>query len=199
MGSRTTAFEQALATLLPQGAAWPRAANSVWMRLLGGLALLLDEFDQVVEQAATEWLPHSTNGRLAEWEAATGLPDTCFGAQLDVAPRRAAVLARLRGFVGAYPDSSPAALGALVAYAAALGVTATVVYNAPFRCGYRVGRRMGANDGVLHMAITGTSEPFRVGGRVGSRLVARPPGVGELGCVLDRVLPARFVLSVSEA
>lgn len=192
------AFEQALAHLLPQGAAWPRDAQSVWMRLLAGLAGLLLEQHDYTHVVATEWLPHTTRTRLEEWEAALGLPDPCFGAAQSYEQRRAAVLARLRGYQGAYADSSPAALGAIAAYCAALGTPATVTYHTPFRVGRdRVGRRLGINDGKLYVSIVASSTPFRVGvGRVGSRLIEYPPQVVELACALDRVVPARFEINV---
>lgn len=194
-----TRFEQALAHLLPQGAAWPRDPASVWMRLLFGVAATLDELDAWMQQTATEWLPHATQTRLPEWEAAVGLPDTCVDPLQTVEARRAALLARLRGPQGAYADSSPAAPGALQAYANALGLAATVTVSRPFRVGRnRVGQRLGSNGRItFSLALAGASEPFRVGThRVGRRLVERPAQVAQLQCVLDRVVPARFAIEV---
>ena len=114
-------FAQALAYLLPPGAAWPRDPSSVWMRVIFGLAAALDELHRFTHQAVAQWQPHSTGTRLVEWEEATGLPDGCFGVTQTVEQRQARLLARLRGFQGAYPDSSPAALAGLEAFAAALG------------------------------------------------------------------------------
>lgn len=193
-----TQFEQALQHLLPPGLAWPRDPASVWMRLLGGLAAALQEHHDYTAEVAAEWLPQSTRTRLPEWEEACGLPDPCFGPLQTYEARQAAVVARLRGYQGAYDDSSPAALGAIAAFCASLGFPATVTYNTPFRCRRnRVGQRLGANDGKLWIAITGVSSPLRVGvGRVGRRLVDRPPEVAQLDCALDRVVPARFEINV---
>lgn len=171
-------FAQALAHLLPEGAAWPRDTGSVWMRLLAGLAAMLDELHQVTHQAVAEWLPHSTRTRLAEWEEASGLPDGCFGATQIEADRRARLLARLRGFQGAYFDSSPASLATIEAFCAALGFTVTARYNLPFRVGHRCGRRLGANDGRLYLVLP----------------VARAADAPGLLCALERVVPARFAL-----
>lgn len=195
------AFVQALAHLLPQGYAWPRDPASVWMRLLRGVAGSFSEHHDFVQQTAAEWLPQTTHTRLAEWEAAVDLPDPCFGPLQTESERRAALLARLRGHQGAYEDSSPAAPGAIEAYCAAIGVTATVTYRRPFRVGQRVGGRLGANDGQLFIQVTGTPsaapEPFRVGrDRVSRRLVERAPEIERLTCALERVVPARFRIVV---
>lgn len=172
-------FAQALAYLLPPGAAWPRDPGSVWMRVIAWLAAVLDELHEFSHQAVAEWQPHSTRTRLAEWEEACGLPDACFGATQTAADRKLRLLARLRGFEGAYADSSPAALARFVAYAAALGWTVTTSYNHPFRVGRnRVGDRLGANDGKVYLYVP----------------TARMAAAGELSCALERVLPARFSL-----
>ncbi len=191
------AWTQSLAYLLPQGWAWPREGTSVWMRLLRGVAANFDELHAFTQQTCAEWLPQNTHTRLGEWEAATGLPDPCFyGAVRTFEDRRAAVLARLRGPQGAYDDSSPAAPGAIENYISTLGLTGTVRVRYPFRVGHRVSRRLGANDGLLYINITGTPSsspaPFRASMRVGRRLVERAAEYAQLTCALERVVPARF-------
>lgn len=195
MTSRTT---QALAALLPTGYAWPRDPASVWMRVIEGLAGSFDELQGVTEQATNEWLPHATHTRLAEWEAATGLPDDCFGPTQTYAARQARLVARLRGPSGAYADSSPGALGAIEAVVAHMGFTATAHYNTRFRCGRdRCGRRLGTNNGKLYLMVATASTPFRVGtSRTGERLVEVPPDVAEMTCAVERFVPARFELNV---
>jgi uncharacterized protein YmfQ (DUF2313 family) len=195
----TDAYTQALAALLPPGAAWPRDLTSVWMRLLIGLAGTLQALHAFTHQTAAEWLPQDTHTRLPEWEAALGLPDACLDALQTEDQRRAAVLARLRGHQGAYADSSPAAPGAIANYAAELGLPATVVASRPFRVGRdRVGSRLGRNGKLtVAVAAAGSSEPFRVGThRVGRRLVERPPQVSQIACLLEHVAPARFEIVV---
>jgi uncharacterized protein YmfQ (DUF2313 family) len=190
-------FHQALAELLPMGWAWPRESGSVWMRLLAGLAASHEELHAYIQQSAVEWLPQHTRTRLGEWELSCGLPDACFGPMQSTEERRASLLARLRGYAGVYADSSPAALGSIAAYCAALGFAATVAYHTPFRVGrHRVGRRLGANDGKLWITVTGTNTPLRVGRRIGARLVDRNPAVGELACALEAVVPARYSINV---
>ena len=192
-----TKFSQALAHLLPQGAAWPRDAGSVWMRLIGGLAAAFDELHGFTQQAVAEWQPHSTHTRLAEWEEAVGLPDGCFGATQTEPARKTRVLARLRGFQGVYADSSPASLGAIEAFCLGLGYTVVARYNTPSRVGRdRVGSRLGRLDGRLHVIAAVTSVPSRCGDRVTARLVVHLPDVSEMACALDRVVPARFALNM---
>ena len=191
-------FAQALAYLLPTGYAWPRAPESVLMRVLGGIAASFSEQDEFISNTARQWLPHATNTRLPEWEDATGLPDACFGAIQTFEDRQARLVARLRGPQGHYTDSSPAAVGALEAVCANLGYAAEVRYNTPFRVGRdRVGRSLGQLDGQLYALVSTPAEPLRVGiGRVGSRLVKRQPGVAEMACYLEKCAPARFQLNV---
>lgn len=191
-------FVQALQHLLPTGYAWPRDSNSVLMRLLVGIAASLDELDALTTSTTQQWLPHVTNTRLEEWEAATGLPDGCFSTDQTVEARRGCLLSRLRGPSGYYTDSSPASVAALEAICSNLGYPTHVSYNHPFRCGRdRVGRRLGQLDGKLYVRMTAQTTPFRVDRqRVGDRLVERPPEVGQLACYLRNYAPARYQLNV---
>lgn len=187
-------FHQALQLLLPQGYAWPRDESSTLQKLVAGAGDLFAETDAVISQAATEWLPHATRTRLEEWEEALGLPAPCVrDVPQGIEERRSAVLLRLRGISGPYPDSSPAAPGAIADICAQHGFEADVRYNVPFRCGRdRVGRRVGQLDGKLHILLDGPSTPLRCGQRVGSRLYTRPPGAVTLACYLQATVPARF-------
>lgn len=187
-------FWQSLAALLPTGYAWPRDPSSTLMRVIRALALALHELHSFSRLTALQWLPHQTTTRLLEWEETTGLPDACFGPNQTEALRRQLLLARLRGPVLKYFDSSPAAPAAIVAIAAWLGYSATVQYNTPFRAGVnRVGQRLGALDGKLYITITLQSTFFRAGvSRVGDRLLQGPLNGGELACYLRRYIPARY-------
>jgi uncharacterized protein YmfQ (DUF2313 family) len=191
-------FWQALAALLPTGFAWPRDPNSTLMRVVKAKAEGLGQLHEFTRMTADQWQPHQAVTRLAEWEEATSLPDACFGTDQDMAMRRKLLLARLRGPELAYPDSSPASPGAIVAICAWLGYPlVTVAYNTPFRCGMRVGRRLGALDGKLWITVTIQSAPFRVGvSRVGDRLLQGTLNGGELACYLQRVVPARYSVNV---
>lgn len=191
-------FFQALAALLPTGFAWPRDAGSTLMRVIRAVAATFSEHHDFATEAVRQWQPATTVNRLAEWEQATGLPDTCFGLAQDEALRRKLLLSRLRGPVLAYDNSSPASLGAIEAMCALIGYQATARYNTPFRCGInRVGDRLGVLDGKLYVTVTLQSTFFRVGiSRVGERLLQGQLNGGELACYLQRVLPARYQLNV---
>jgi uncharacterized protein YmfQ (DUF2313 family) len=213
-------FWQALAFLLPSGFAWPRDPNSTLMRVMRAFALALNDLHDFTRLTANQWQPHQTITRLAEWEAATGLPDACFGADQSETLRRKLLLSRLRGPTLTYKDTSPAASGVLVAICAALGYSATVAYNTPFRCGMVVGQPLGALDGQLYVTVVVQSSAFRVGlsnvgdrllagrvlfrvsrSRINMRLVESPPDGplygGELACYLQRVVPARYRVNVN--
>jgi uncharacterized protein YmfQ (DUF2313 family) len=190
-------FWQALSYLLPTGYAWPRDPSSTVMRVIRALALALNDLHEFTRLTATQWQPHQTVTRLAEWEEATGLPDACFGLNQSDDLRRKLLLSRLRGPVLTYTDSSPASTGAIVAICAWLGYVATASYNTPFRCGQRVGQRLGVLDGKLYVTVTIQATQFRVGvSRVGSRLMEGQLNGGELACYLQRVVPARYSVNV---
>lgn len=192
------AYRQALAQLLPVGFAWPRDTGSVWMRVIDGMAGSFDELEAITDQVVQEWLPHATRTRLEEWEAATSLPDACFGADQSYADRQARLVARLRGLKGDYSDSSPAAKTAIQALCASMGYSAEVFYNTRFRVGRdRCGRHLGRNTGVLNVRITASQVVFRAGRqRCGDRLIKRPPQVEILMCALQAYIPARFSLQM---
>lgn len=66
-----------LAALLPPGAALPRQADSVLMRLLSAPAAELARIDARAAALLTEALPNTTAELLGDWETAFGLPDAC--------------------------------------------------------------------------------------------------------------------------
>ncbi len=187
----TDRFLQSLSHLLPQGFAWPRDPDAVWMRVLRGLAGVFAELDEFCRLSVGEWMPHSTVVRLPEWEEATGLPDACFPS--DDATRRQMLLMRLRGPQLPFDDSSPAAPAVIEVLCASVGYQVFVAYNTPARCGHQVGRRVGRLDGLLYVTVTLPQGRARVGrAHVGDRLIYGAKTTSDLACLLDRVLPARF-------
>lgn len=191
-------FFQSIANLLPTGYAWPRAAGSTLMRVMRGVAATFNQHHEDAAEIVRQWQPATTVNRLAEWEEATGLPDTCFGNDQSLALRRQLLLARLRPVELAYDNSSPAAPGSIEAFCARLGYVATVRYNTPFRVGRdRVGDRLGLLNGKLWITVTLQTIPLRVGvGRVGQRLREGTLNGGELACYLQRIVHARFEVNV---
>lgn len=194
-------FAQALQYLLPQGFAWPRHPDSTLMRVLRGIAASFDDLHRSTDSCVEQWQPHATVNRLAEWEEATDLPDTCFGAAQTDAQRRKLLLARLRGPQLPYDDSSPAAPEAIASICASLGYQVSVAYNTPFRVGRnRVGDRLGKLDGILYVRVFVGIEPFRAGqNQVGDRLVQTAQDLAPLVCYLRRIVPARFSIDVTYA
>lgn len=187
-------FWQSLARLLPTGFAWPRDPTSTLMRVLRGLAGAFDELHETTHQVIRQWQPATTVNRLAEWEAATGLPDACFGKDQSVDLRRQLLLQRLRGADLELDDASSAAPDVIARLCAGFGYPAVVTYNTPARVGHRVGRRLGRLDGRLYITLTLPGGRARVGrSRCGDRLIDGPNG-HELVCLLKRLLPARFEL-----
>lgn len=191
-------FYQSLTYLVPTGFAWPRDSNTTLMRTLRGVAGSFSELHDWTLSTAADWLPHMTRNRLSEWEQAAGLPDACFGPLQSPAERQARLLARLRGWSGAYADSSPASIGAIEAFLANMGYPGIARYNTPFRAGRdRVGRSLGVLDGRLHVLIPVSSAPFHVSAnRAGERLVKRPISLAEMVCALERRISARYQLNV---
>lgn len=190
-------FTQSLATLLPQGYAWPRDPNSVVMRVMTAKASAFRELHEFTNSTVYQWMPHATASRLSEWEAATGLPDKCFGNNQSADLRRKLLLSRIRGLDLPFENSSPASPGVIATICRDIGYDDVVVrYNTPMRVGQRVGRRLGRLNGNLWVFVPVASSLFRCGGRVGSRLVSRLGAGPELACYLNRIVPARFAINV---
>lgn len=192
--SMAAQFTASLASLLPQGYAWPRATYSVQMRIITAFGHSFDDAHQFIHATMRQWLPHRTAIRLPEWEDCCSLPDPCMGSAQTQAQRLTALLRRLRGPGLPYEDSSPSAPGVIEQICADVGYEVRVRYNTPFRVGRdRVGRRLGALDGRMHVIVSNEGGRFRVGvNRVGDRLIKRLETPVDLECYLLRILPARF-------
>lgn len=192
-------FTQALAALLPQGYAWPRHPDSVLMRVIRAIAGMHVDLDALTTGFTRQWLPQVTSTRLGEWEACCGLPDSYMPANQTVEQRRAQLLARLRGPVLPYEDSSPAALEVIEAELLAAGYVVTLIYGYPARVGRaRCGDRLGGERGVLIVRVAGvTVTTARVGvARCGDRLSAWSVSVPALMALLERLIPARFAYTL---
>ncbi|MFJ2990379.1 phage tail protein [Collimonas sp. NPDC087041] len=192
-------FVQALSHLLPTGWAFPRHPKSVVMRWLQAFAGVLEEHHDFTSRTIRQWMPHRTCSRIEEWEDALGLPDACFGDNQDIEQRRINMLARFRGDTDLlYDDSSADSIGAIKRYLQRYGYEIEAWYNMPFRVGRnRVGERLGALNGVLHIRVLHICSPFRVGKNlVGQRLVNCSKNSEEVECMLKRIVPARFAINV---
>lgn len=101
VGSRdATDYAQALAALLPSGAAWPRESGTGQMRLVEALAVELARVDLRGSQLLGEVDPAATSELLSDWERVVGLPDPCVTRAQTVAERRMALEGRLTAVGG---------------------------------------------------------------------------------------------------
>lgn len=192
-------FWQALSFLLPPGWAFPRHLKSVVMLTLKACAQLLKKHEDYVHETVRDWMPHRTKNRLDEWEEALGLPDPCFGDEQTLQQRQTNMLARLRGDLDLpYDESSADSTGALKLFMAKYGYIIEARYNIPFRVGRnRVGDRLGALNGILHVWVYHVRKPFRVSvNRVGDRLMIDSKTSHEILCLLRRATAGRFAINV---
>ena len=146
-------YGTALASLLPTGLAWPREANSVLMRLVGGLANVLGFVDaRAADLLEREVDPRFTIEMLEDWERAFGLPDECLSEPLTVADRRDALLLRIT-MLGAQSREF------FIATALRIGYTITIQEFAPFMTGVScVGDTRHLDDGTHYRWEIGPPE-----------------------------------------
>lgn len=117
MGVTSIDYLAQLQALLPLGPAWPKDADALLTRLLGGLSQELSRVDSRARQLADESDPRTVSELFADWERVAGLPDACviaFAGDQSVAQRRAALVGRLATLGGqsaAYYISLAASLG----------------------------------------------------------------------------------------
>lgn len=91
--------------LLPSGAAWPRAADSVATELARGLTREFERVDDRAAQLLLEMDPRTTTELIEDWERVTGLPDPCVKyIPATIEGRRQAVSARLLARGGQGPS-----------------------------------------------------------------------------------------------
>lgn len=122
-------YADALAWLLPTGPAWPRAAESVLMRLVSGLAAIWGYVDsRAAELLERESDPRLTIEMLDDWERNFGLPDPCFAQGHTIAERQA-ILVEWMTLEGGQSR------GFFVAMAARIGYAIRITEYAPYMCG----------------------------------------------------------------
>jgi uncharacterized protein YmfQ (DUF2313 family) len=82
-------YAEALANLLPVGAAWPREAGRIIMKVVRGLAQIFGFVDsRAADLLERESDPRATVELLPDWERNWALPDPCFAEALTVAERQ---------------------------------------------------------------------------------------------------------------
>lgn len=179
-------YLQAMADLLPWGAAWPRDPASPNMRLLSALAAEFERIDARAVQLYAEVDPASTSELLPDWERVVGLPDPCVTAAQTVAQRRIALEGRLTG-VGGQSKAF------FIELAARLGYTVTIeTFASPAEAtaaGVPYTGDEWAHIWRVHVPVAVAVVPFRVGGStVGEPL--RAWGNEVLECQFNRLKPA---------
>lgn len=183
-------YRDALAALLPTGAAWPRDPAAVVQQLLGSLAAELARLDMRAAQLLAETDPASTSELLPDWERVVGLPDPCVTTVQTVAERRQALEGRLTSVGGQSRRF-------FIDLAARLGYSITIDEFASASAATAAGISF-TGDGWAHtwrvnvptaVAVT----PFRVGaGSVGEPLRVWSNEVIE--CQFNRYKPAHTVV-----
>lgn len=185
-----------LASLLPQGAAWPRDPQSTLQKLLAALAADPARVDERAGMLLAESDPRSTSELLGDWERVAGLPDPCVVAPQTVQERRAALEARITSTGG----QSPAFY---IQVAARLGYSITIDEFRPFQAGSNAGDPLTNGEAWAHTwrvnAPAQTVREFRVGeATVGEAL--RTWGNEILDCALQhRLKPAHTNLLIAYA
>jgi uncharacterized protein YmfQ (DUF2313 family) len=132
-------YREQLRALLPPGKALDDGGQGTLTQLLDGLAQELARVDARGDALIEESLPDSTLELLADWERNAGLPDDCTPAGQTIPQRRSALVARLTGNSG---PSKPY----LIALAASLGYTVTIVNRRARRFRAAMGDYYGGAD-----------------------------------------------------
>ncbi len=180
MDSLQQQFYRALKQLLPTGWAWPTDPLSNVQRTIRGIAGLFADQHRAVNDEFNEGLPHKTTTRIDVWEQATGLPDSCLGFAPSLVSRRQAITARLQApHAGlTYDNSSSGAPATLAVICNNAGFNVAIEPYNPFRAGHRCGGRLGRNGRITVLDKSQGGRPLR--------------------CLLNRIVPARFALSIVE-
>lgn len=188
-------YREQFFALQPPGQALPTAPDSVWGRLLDGLAREYGRTESRSSALVRESDPRQSTELLPDWERVCGLPGDCAIAwDSTLQARRAAVVAQLTG-----------AGGQRIAYfqqlAALLGLSIHVTEYKPFLTGLsRCGQRLNGDHDVRFVwsvVVRGQRVlRFRCGASVpGERLLdfARRE---DLECLLRLYAPAHTVLII---
>lgn len=143
-------YAVAFSQLLPIGLAWPRAINSILMKVVNGLA----EIWGYVDDSAARLLefesdPRKTTALLPEWERAFGLPDLCISEPVTIGQRRFALVQRMT-LLGAQSREF------FIAIALSIGYVITITEYRPFMVGVdRVGDNRTIGNGTLMRDLYG--------------------------------------------
>src|SRR4029077_1007547 len=122
-------YADALQALLPLGQAWPRANESVLMRVVRGLTKIWGDFEIRADHLlVNESDPRYTIELLPDWERNWGLPDPCYKSPQTYAERIEALIMRMT-MVGAQSRQF------FIDLAASIGYTITITEYRTFVVG----------------------------------------------------------------
>lgn len=190
------AYGEAFARLFPQGLAWPRHEESIFQRVIRGLAAIFGDVDA---RAATllqvESDPRLTYELLPEWELAFGLPDPCVPKPLTLPERRVALVNKMTTIGGQ-------SRAFFIGVAATLGYTITITEFSPFQFGVSsFGGKRGqflipGGRYVWRVSVEGARlTRFRFGASsFGRNALLEITRAEDLECVLNRWKPAHTIL-----
>jgi uncharacterized protein YmfQ (DUF2313 family) len=122
-------YSHALSALLPQGIAWPRWAESTFMKVVYGLSGGMGWADgRAADLLERESDPRQTVEMLDSWERAWGLPDPCYRGPQSIVERQTALVQRMT-LLGAQSREF------FINVAAQLGYPVTITEYRPFMTG----------------------------------------------------------------
>lgn len=186
--SKVDFYKEQIKKLLPKGKLWEAAPGTYLDKFLEGFAVELSRIDDRAQKLLEEADPRTTLELLDEWEAMTGLPDDCTGAEVTINDRRSAVLAKLT-FNQSTNKQFYVDLANSLGYE--IDLDDVITYN-PFRVGDRVGERLNGMAWAHAFGLVlgeNTTRLFRVEESVvGERLVEF--GDATLECLIERYKPA---------
>lgn len=179
-------YLSALQSLMPRGRAWPRSADAVQTKVLGGLTPVYERQTARAQQLLADALPLTTFELLPEWEQTLGLPNACDDAVPTVQGRRAQVVARFTALGGQ-------SVGYMQSVAWRLGYSITISQFVPARAGnLRAGLPLCGNA-FAHAWQVNVPRDTSIAFVAGASTAGEPLSVignAVLECELQRVAPA---------
>lgn len=186
-------FLQALQSLLPRGAAWPRDPDSVQTQVLLGLVQTNARLVTRANNLLAESNPISTTELLPEWESTLDLPDPILGQLPTIQARRGVVVSK-------FSNSGGQSAAYFINQAAQMGYTITINNNAPFRVGQSyVGQPLGLQDWFFTWSINSPSNAVHHFS-VGQSAVGEPLNYWSnlaLATEMNEISPAHTILNVN--
>jgi uncharacterized protein YmfQ (DUF2313 family) len=186
-------FLQALQSLLPRGAAWPRDPDSVQTQVLLGLVQTNARLVARANNLLAESNPISTTELLPEWESTLDLPDPLLGQLPTIQARRGVVVSK-------FSNSGGQSAAYFINQAAQMGYTITINNNAPFRVGQSyVGQPLGLQDWFFTWSINSPSNAVHHFS-VGQSAVGEPLNYWSnlaLATEMNEISPAHTILNVN--